>query len=123
MDEGEKKFLSLKEAVVIKYGVIDTRVDKHGYTQPAGKAKTIMCSPQLQPWFGFAYKDGRSLTWPREDVDRWAAVFNHNRAVYAENLLHDEREEVRQGVLQQLKYLSARGRLPEDVVAVLETVA
>lgn len=121
MEQHREKLLTVLEAIEMKYGEVTFRQDKYGYRHPAGKTKTIASSPELQPWFGFALREGRGAAkhWPAEDVKRWTRVWSHSRDVYAEELLNDERPDVRAGVYHQLCALREKGRLPQSVLDTL----
>ena len=116
--------LTLKQAIEQKYGRLATRTDKNGLTVLAGRAKSIASAPWLQPWCGYARKDGGTTKlWPAADIDRWATVFDHNREEYLRELLEDPRPEVAEGVRTQLVMLAAKERLPDYARALLEHVA
>ena len=115
--------LSLTEAITRKYGRLDTRTGSNGYTVLAGRAKSISASPWLQPWCGFAMRDGSVRVWPEEDIDIWCQVFDHNREQYLADLLEDERSLVRDGVRTQLAALQHRKTLPNYARDLFENIA
>lgn len=115
--ERQEKMLTIDGACQEKFGVSARGEAGRRYVGPG---QTIATNPQYQPWFGFALRMGQRKYWPARDVERWVEVWEHNRSEYLLELLEDEREEVRQGVLDQAIRLRDRGMLGMDVQFALE---
>lgn len=89
------KYLSLTEACKLK-GV---------------KKGTVESSHLYQPWIGYTYlKEGVKRYWPREAIEEWYHVFEHNRVEYIESLIKGGNPEVAQGVATEVGYLYYTGK-------------